>query len=73
MVLSFSGSLASATMVFDHTKYIYLNNELGLGGPTLMNLNSNELHYHSFMVSLGRFNGSCNTLDDLLSRIFVPN
>ena len=53
--------------------YIYLNNELGLGGPTLMNSNLNELHYHPFMVSLGRFNGSFNTLDDLLSRIFVPN
>ena len=73
MVLSFSGSLAIATMVFDRTKCIYLNNELGLVGPTVMNLNSNELHYYPFMVSLGRCDGSCNTLDDLLSRILVPN
>ena len=73
VVLSFSGSLAIATMVFDRTKCIYLNNELGLVGPTLMNLNSNELHYYPFMVSLGRCDGSCNTLDDLLSRILVPN
>ena len=50
-----------------------LNNELCLAGPTLINLNSNELHYYPFMVSLGTCNGSRNTLDDLLSRIFVPN
>ena len=73
VVLSFSGSLASATLFFDRTRCIYLNNELCLAGPTLINLNSNELHYYPFMVSLGTCNGSRNTLDDLLSRIFVPN
>ena len=45
-----------------------LNNEQGLARPTL-DLNSDELHYYPFIISLNRCNGSCNTLDDLWSRI----
>ena len=32
-----------------------------------------KLHYYALMVNLARCNGSCNTLDDLSSRICVPN
>lgn len=32
-----------------------------------------ELPYYLLMASLDRFKGSCNTLDDLQSRICVPN
>ena len=39
---------------------------------TLIDLNPYEynqkLHYHPFMVYLGRYNGSCNTLEDLFSK-----
>ena len=40
---------------------------------TRIDLNPNKLGYYPFMVNLGRCNGSCNTLNDLSSRIYVPN
>ena len=45
--------------------------------PTLINLHPNVytqgLHYYPFAVNLDRCLGSCNTLDDLSNRVFVPN
>ena len=42
---------------------------------TLLNLHSNEyrqkLHYYPFAVNLDRYAGSCNTLADLSSRVYV--
>ena len=44
---------------------------------TLINLHPNEysqgLRYYLFAVNLDRCGGSCNTLDDLSSRVCVPN
>ena len=51
---SFSGSLAHTVKISDHTKCISLSKELCLARPTLIDLNSNEFHYHPFMVSLDR-------------------
>ena len=39
----------------------------------LINLDPHRLHYYAFMVSLDRCDGSWNALDDLSSRICVPN
>ena len=39
---------------------------------TLIDLKSNKLYY-SFMVSLNRCNGICNTLDDLSNGVFLPS
>ena len=39
--------------------------------PTLIDLNPDELHNHPFMISLDRYNGSCNTFDGLNGRICV--
>ena len=50
-----------------------LNNEPCLAKPNLSDLNPNKLHYYTFIVSLDRCNGSCNTLDDSFRRIYVPN
>ena len=48
-----------------------------VAGSTLINVNPDEykqsMRYYPFMVNLYIFNGSCNTLDDLSSRIYVPN
>ena len=33
----------------------------------------NELRYYPFAVNLDRCAGSCNTVDDLSSRVCVPN
>ena len=45
--------------------------------PTLINLNPNEysqeLWYYPSVVNLDKCAGSCNTLDDLSSRVCVPN
>ena len=34
---------------------------------------SQELHYYSFMVKLDRCAGSCDTLNDLSNKVYVPN
>ena len=43
----------------------------------LINLDPNEysqeLHYYPFTAKLGRCNGSCNTLNDLSNKVYVPN
>ena len=39
----------------------------------IIELNSNERSYCPFMISLDRYNGSCNTLDDPPSRNCVLN
>ena len=48
--------------VADHTKCIILNHKPHFAGPTLLNLNSNELHYYPFMISLDRCYWSCKIL-----------
>ena len=45
--------------------------------PTHINLHPNEysqgLHYYPFAVNFGRCVGSCNDLNDLSNKVFVPN
>ena len=45
--------------------------------PTLINLHPNEyskeFHYYPFAVKLDRYIGSCNTLNDLSNKVWVPN
>ena len=44
--------------------------------PTLINLYDNEYSqvflYYSFLVKLDRCAGSCNTLNDLSNKLYVP-
>ena len=54
------------------TNCIPLNNEPCIGRPTLIDWNSSELHYYLFMVSLDRYNWSCNILDGLSGKISLP-
>ena len=72
-LLSFSASLTSMVNIFNLTTSISLNNQLCMTRPSRVNLNPDEynpkLCYYSFMVNLGRRNGSCNTLDDLSGKI----
>ena len=60
VLLSFSESLAS--------KYLSLNDKLCMFRPTVIDLNTIELKYYTFMISLEWCNGSCN---DLSSKICV--
>ena len=45
--------------------------------PNLINLHPNEysqeLHYYPFAVKFDRCIGSCNTLNDLSNKLYVPN
>ena len=55
--MSFSKSLAA--------KYVSLNNQPCIVKSTLIDLNPDEprkeLYYHPFLVTLDRYDGSCNT------------
>ena len=53
-LLGFSKSLT--------TEYLFLNGELFIVRPTLIDMNPNELKYYPFMVSLNKCTGSCNVL-----------
>ena len=65
VLLRFSKSLA--------TKFTSLSNEPCLVRSTVIDLNSNKLHYYPFMISLCRCNGRFNTLDEQSGRICLPN
>lgn len=52
---------------------LLIKNQPFLTRPTLIDLNSDELCYHPFMVSLDTCDGSCNTFIDLSDRIRVSN
>ena len=73
LLLSSSGSLARIAKFSDSTKCLSLNNKPCLARATLIDLNSNKLHYYPFMGSSDRCNWSCNTLDDLSGRVYVLN
>ena len=64
-LLSFSGWL--------ETKFVSLNNEPCMNKPTLIVLNLIKLNCYTFMISLDKFNGSCNVLNGLSTKICVPN
>ena len=72
----FIGLLASIINASNHTECIFLNQQCMIH-PTLINLNPNEyvqrLQYYSFGVNVDKCMGSCNTLNDLSHRLYVPD
>ena len=40
--------------------------------PTLIDLNPVELNYYLFMISLDKCSGSCNSVDGLSTKAFIP-
>ena len=77
-LLNFSRSLGSIVNVFDHTKYVSLNNQSCMTQPSLIYWFKSwwiqpRLHYCPFMVNLDICNGSCNSLDDPPDKICVPS
>ena len=71
------GSVTGLTNGSNHTKCVSLSNQNCMTQPTLINLHCNEynqeLHYYQFAVKLDRCVGSCNTLNDLSNKVYVPN
>ena len=45
-------------------KFIVMNNQPCMVRPKLIIVNPDELHYYPFIISLGRYDGSCNTVED---------
>ena len=50
-----------------------MNNQPCMVRPTPIDLNPDELHYYPFIISLDRCDGNCNTDENPLGRICVPN
>ena len=73
----FIGLSTSIVNGSNHTKYMSLSNKKCMTEPTIINLHPNEysqkFHYYSFAVKLDRCVGSCNTLNDLSNKVWVPN
>ena len=69
--------LTSLVNVCSHTKCVTSCNEKCEIQHTLINLHPNEysqeLHYCQFSVKLDRYVGSCNTLNDLSNKVYVPD
>ena len=65
VLLGFGGSLT--------TKCVSINNQPCMVRPKSVGFSPDELHYYLSIISLGRFDESCNTVDDPFVRICVPN
>ena len=55
------------------TKCVSLNNGSCMIRPTLIDLNPIDLKYYPCMISSDKFNGSCNSVDDLSTNICSPS
>ena len=62
LLLKFSESLAHVAKVSDQTKCLFLNGEPCMVRSTLTDLNTVDLKYYPFMISLDKCTGSCNVL-----------
>ena len=71
------GLLISMVNASNHAKWVSLSNQKYKIHPTFINLHPNEysqeFHYYSFTVKLGKFVGNCNTLNDLSNKVCVLN
>ena len=55
------------------TKCVSLNNEPCMTRPFLFDLNPAELKYFPFKITLIKCNWSCNDVDELSTKICLPN
>ena len=63
--------------VSNFTTCVSLNQQPCVTRPTIIDLNPDEHNqgfcYYTFMIKLDTCNGSCNTLNDVSLKIYVPN
>ena len=73
----FIGLLTGLVNGSNHTKCISLSSQKCMIQSTLINLHPNEysqeFHYYPFLVKLDRWVGSCNTLNNLFSKVCIPD
>ena len=62
VLLGFIESLVHVAKISDQTKCLSLNDEPRMVRPILTNLNSVEVKYYLFMISLDKCTESCNVL-----------
>ena len=69
--------ITSLVNVYYHTKWIALSIQKFMIQSTLINLHptgySQKSLYYPFPVELDRSVGSCNTLNGLFNKVYVPN
>ena len=65
VLLELSGSVA--------IKCVSVNKHKNMVRSTLIDLNLEELYYYPFFIKINWFDGTCNTDEDPLGRICVPN
>ena len=54
-------------------KSMSLSNEPYMTRPILIDLNNVELSYDPFLISLEKYSESCNSVDDLSTKMCTPN
>ena len=54
-------------------KSMSLSNEPYMTRPFLIDLNNVELSYDPFLISLEKYSESCNSVDDLSTKMCTPN
>ena len=73
----FLGLLTDVVSASNHTKCVSLSNQKCGIELALINLHQNEyiqeLHYYPFPFKLDRCVWSCNTINDLSNKVYVPN
>ena len=74
---TFIGLLTGLVSTSNHKKYVSLRNEKHEMQLTFINLHPNEysqeFHYYPLTVKLCKWDGSCNTLNDLFNKVCAPN
>ena len=73
----FVGLLTRIVSTTNQTKYVSLSSQKSTNQSIFINLHPYEytqgLHYYPFAVNLDRCVGSCNTLQDLSTKVCIPN
>ena len=69
--------LTSIVNASNHTKWVSLSNQKCEIQPTYINLHpyehNQEFQNHQFAVKVDRCAGSCNTINHLSNKVYVPN
>ena len=53
--------------------HYYINKQPCQIRLAIISINSNEPFYYSYVVSINKYGGSCNTIEDPYGRICVPD
>ena len=77
LLKTFIGLLTSIVNASNHKKCASLSNKKCTTQLTLINIRSNEytqgLCYYVFVINLDKYVRSCNALNDLSKKVYVPN